>query len=172
MAALSAAEVAKYHNDGYVIPEFRLSDTRVAALRSTLDEPIRFNPDVRPERLVSAHLAGKNAEGVRGSREFLDLARDSDIVDLVSNVRGYDGILWGCQVFCEPAGDGFETPWHQDGHCWPIRPAPSAPTESTRFQRSSRTTGTMVRSNSVPSRSTVTGTDSSGRRALSTRMKS
>ena len=22
----------------------------------------------------------------------------------------------------KPAGDGHETPWHQDGHYWPIRP--------------------------------------------------
>jgi ectoine hydroxylase-related dioxygenase (phytanoyl-CoA dioxygenase family) len=25
-------------------------------------------------------------------------------------------------VFCKPASEGFETPWHQDGHYWPIRP--------------------------------------------------
>jgi len=25
-------------------------------------------------------------------------------------------------VFCKPAAEGFETPWHQDGHYWPIRP--------------------------------------------------
>ena len=31
-------------------------------------------------------------------------------------------ILWGCHVFCKPAVEGYETPWHQDGHYWPIRP--------------------------------------------------
>jgi ectoine hydroxylase-related dioxygenase (phytanoyl-CoA dioxygenase family) len=25
-------------------------------------------------------------------------------------------------VFCKPASEGYETPWHQDGHYWPIRP--------------------------------------------------
>jgi len=25
-------------------------------------------------------------------------------------------------VFCKPPLDGYETPWHQDGHYWPIRP--------------------------------------------------
>ena len=35
---------------------------------------------------------------------------------------GDDIILWGCHVFCKPAGEGYETPWHQDGHYWPIRP--------------------------------------------------
>ena len=53
---------------------------------------------------------------------FLELARDPAIVDLVSSVIGNDGILWSAHVFCKPAGEGYETPWHQDGLYWPIRP--------------------------------------------------
>jgi len=83
---------------------------------------LRENPGVRPEKLVSAHIEGDNGEGVRGSRAFLDLARDPEIVELVSGVIGDDVILWGCHVFCKPAAEGYETPWHQDGHYWPIRP--------------------------------------------------
>jgi ectoine hydroxylase-related dioxygenase (phytanoyl-CoA dioxygenase family) len=67
-------------------------------------------------------VEGDNGEGVRGSRAFLDLARDPEIVELVSGVLGEDLILWGCHVFCKPAAEGYETPWHQDGHYWPIRP--------------------------------------------------
>lgn len=122
MAALSRDEIAKYQRDGYVIPDIRLPKDRVDHLRSTLDEMIENNPTIRPERLVSAHIAGPNAEGTRGSNVFLDLAKDPDILDLVSNVIGEDIILWGCQIFCKPGFKGFETPWHQDGHYWPIRP--------------------------------------------------
>jgi ectoine hydroxylase-related dioxygenase (phytanoyl-CoA dioxygenase family) len=126
MAALRAEEVLQYQERGYLVPAFRLSDARVQALRASLERLIRDNPDVRPEKLVSAHVEGPdgrpNAEGVRGSRDFLDLAMDPDIVDLVSQVIGPDIILWGCHVFCKPAGDGLETPWHQDGQYWPIRP--------------------------------------------------
>jgi ectoine hydroxylase-related dioxygenase (phytanoyl-CoA dioxygenase family) len=63
-----------------------------------------------------------NSEGVRGVAQFLDLALDPQIVELVSGVIGEDIILWGCHVFCKPASEGYETPWHQDGHYWPIRP--------------------------------------------------
>jgi len=91
-------------------------------MASALDELLRDNPGVRPENLVSAHIEGDNGEGVRGSRAFLDLARDPEIVELVSGVLGEDVILWGCHVFCKPAAEGYETPWHQDGHYWPIRP--------------------------------------------------
>jgi hypothetical protein len=122
MAQLSAEEIARYQQDGWVKPAWRLPPGRVASMRDALDDLIARNPGVRPEKLVSAHIEGDNGEGVRGSAAFLELARDAEIVDLVSGVIGEDVILWGCHVFCKPPVDGYETPWHQDGHYWPIRP--------------------------------------------------
>ncbi|OUM02165.1 phytanoyl-CoA dioxygenase family protein [Variovorax sp. JS1663] len=122
MARLSPGEIAHYQREGWVIPEFRLPPRRVAQMHDALNELIRRNPGVRPEKLVSAHIEGDNGEGVHGSRQFLDLAMDPGIVELVSGVIGEDVILWGCHVFCKPASEGYETPWHQDGHYWPIRP--------------------------------------------------
>jgi ectoine hydroxylase-related dioxygenase (phytanoyl-CoA dioxygenase family) len=122
MARLSAPEIDTYRRDGWLIPRHRLPDGRVTAMRAALDDLIAANPGVRPEKLVSAHIEGDNGEGVRGSRRFLELATDPEIVELVAGVIGDDVILWGCHVFCKPAAEGFETPWHQDGHYWPIRP--------------------------------------------------
>lgn len=122
MASLSPREILHYREQGYVVPKFRLSDAWVDKMQGALNTLIRDNPGVRPEKLVSAHIEGRNDEGVNGSRDFFDLAMNSDIIDIVSNVLGPDVILWGCHVFCKPASEGFETPWHQDGHYWPIRP--------------------------------------------------
>jgi hypothetical protein len=122
VAKLHAEEIEQYRAEGWVIPRFRLPAARTAAMVTALDALLRDNPGVRPEKLVSAHVEGDNGEGVRGSRAFLDLARDPEIVELVSGVLGDDIILWGCHVFCKPAAEGYETPWHQDGHYWPIRP--------------------------------------------------
>lgn len=122
MPHLTEDEVAKYRDDGYLIPRFRLPKERVDFLRTTLDELIDANPDVRPEKLVGAHIEGKNDEGVRGSTAFLELAREPELLDMVADVIGEDIILWGCHVFCKPGRTGYETPWHQDGHYWPIRP--------------------------------------------------
>lgn len=119
---LDADEIARYRAEGYVVPRFRLPADEIAALCEALEALIRDNPGVRPEKLVSAHIAGDNGEGVRGSDAFLALARDPRIVEFVSGLIGDDVVLWGCHVFCKPAGDGYETPWHQDGHYWPIRP--------------------------------------------------
>ena len=122
MAGLLSHEIERYHQEGWVVPEFRLPLARVTALQDALQTLLALNPGVRPEKLVSAHIAGDNGEGVRGVADFLELARDPDIVDLVADVIGNDVILWGCHVFCKPAWEGYETPWHQDGHYWPIRP--------------------------------------------------
>jgi len=122
MARLLADEIDHYRSQGWVIPRFCLPAAQVSTMASALDDLLRDNPEVRPEKLVSAHVEGDNGEGVRGSRAFLDLARDPEIVELVSGVLGEDVILWGCHVFCKPAAEGYETPWHQDGHYWPIRP--------------------------------------------------
>ena len=127
MARLLSDEVEHYRREGWVVPQWRLPAAQTEAMRAALDELLRRNPGVRPEKLVSAHVeravgTADNGEGVRGVAAFLDLARDPEIVDLVSGVIGDDVILWGCHVFCKPASEGFETPWHQDGHYWPIRP--------------------------------------------------
>ena len=125
MACLSDQEIQRYQRNGYVIPQFRLDKAWVDRMQDALNTLIRNNPGVRPEKLVSAHIEGQNDEGVRGSRDFFELAMNPDIVDLVAQVLGPDVILWGCHVFCKPASEGYETPWHQDGHYWPSAQHPS-----------------------------------------------
>ena len=122
MAHLTAAEQESYQREGWVIPQWRLPKARVDAMRDALDALIAANPGVRPEKLVNAHIEGGSSEGVKGSRDFFALATDPELVELVADAIGQDIILWGCQVFCKPGGDGLETPWHQDGQYWPIRP--------------------------------------------------
>lgn len=122
MAALTQAEIEKYRTDGYVIPAYRLSEARLAQLRQALEEVIALNPETRPEQLVSVHMRQGEDAGVQGHEAFLDMALDEDLIDLVSAVIGDDVVLWGCQLFCKPGGDGMEVPMHQDGQYWPIRP--------------------------------------------------
>jgi ectoine hydroxylase-related dioxygenase (phytanoyl-CoA dioxygenase family) len=121
-ARLKPDQIATYHREGWVIPDYQLEPEFLKQLQDALNELIKNNPGVRPEKLVSAHVEGDNREGVMGSRRFLDLAMHPPIVDLVEDVIGPDIVLWGCHVFCKPPEEGFETPWHQDGHYWPMRP--------------------------------------------------
>jgi hypothetical protein len=120
-ARLSPAQIESYRRDGLVIPDYRLPDAQLAKLRSALDALLAANPHVRPEQLISAHIR-RGPEKTIGHEAFLEFAHDPHILDMVEQIAGPDLILWGCQVFCKPAGDGYEVPWHQDGRYWPIRP--------------------------------------------------
>jgi len=119
---LNVDEIARYHEEGFVIPKQVVSKDKIDALCAHLERLIEANPGVPPERLVSIHIEGKNAEGITGSSAFFDLARDPVLLDAVEAVIGPDIILWGCQAFCKPPRTGMEVPFHQDGHYWPIRP--------------------------------------------------
>jgi hypothetical protein len=119
-ARLSAAEVATYREEGLVVPEYRLPDGDLARMRGALEQLIAENPHTRPEHLVLRWGGGPAA--LPTHTRFLDFARAPAILDLVEQLLGPDLILWGSHVFCKPAGDGLEIPWHQDGQYWPIRP--------------------------------------------------
>ncbi len=119
---LSETEVQHYREHGFVVPKFRLEKDRIDQLRAALERVIAANPDKRPEQLVSVHISGRNSEGVTGDAEFMAVCRDPAVLDIVEQLIGPDIVLWGCQAFCKPPGDGMEVPWHQDGNYWPIKP--------------------------------------------------
>ena len=119
--SLSPEEIAAYRRDGYLVPRYRLEPARVLQLRAALDQLLADNPGVRPEQLISAHIR-RGPENIVGNDTFFDFACDSAILDMVEQIIGPDIILWGCQMFCKPAGEGRPVPWHQDARYWPIRP--------------------------------------------------
>jgi ectoine hydroxylase-related dioxygenase (phytanoyl-CoA dioxygenase family) len=119
---LSPQEIEAFRREGLIVPRYRLPPDFLTTLRDALDRLIADNPAVRPEQLISAHITRGNTENVKGQDAFLQLARTPAILDMVEQLIGPDIVLWGCQVFCKPPGDGREVPWHQDGRYWPIRP--------------------------------------------------
>lgn len=119
---LSEDEVRRYHEDGLVIPDYRIPEHWLATLRAEVDTLIARNPDVRPEQLSGAHNPWGQSAKVVGSRTFLEFCLFGEILDMVEQLIGPDIVLWGSQLFCKPAGDGMAVPWHQDGQYWPIDP--------------------------------------------------
>lgn len=119
---LTEDEIAIYQRDGLVVPRRRILPERLKELRGALEAVIAANPGVRGERLIGAHVEKQSDDGLKGHHAFLELARDDLILDCVEAAIGPDIILWSTHIFCKPAGDGKEVPWHQDGQYWPIRP--------------------------------------------------
>ena len=109
---LTDEEIRRYHDDGYVIPAFRLSEETVADIRAAHDRLLAKHPqfvDYCPALL--AYDTG-----------FLNIARLPAVLDMVEQLIGPHFALWNSSFFAKPAGNGSKTPWHQDGEYWPIRP--------------------------------------------------
>ena len=125
---LSEREVALYHEDGIIVPDYRLPDDVLAEMREALDRLIANNPETPSDFLLSPHLVHDAAlevpgtKPIKGDRIWYDFAVRSEILDMVEQLIGPDIILWGSTLFGKPAGTGKATPWHQDGEYWPIRP--------------------------------------------------
>ena len=109
---LSEAEVDRYHENGYVIPEYRLPEETLQDIRADYDRLLARHPEFRDYCPML----------LRYDLSFLNYARDSNILDMVAQVIGPDIILWNSSFFAKPAVNGKKTPWHQDGEYWPLRP--------------------------------------------------
>ena len=119
---LGAAEISRYRRDGFLVPDYRLDAAVVGQMREAVDELIRIYPDMPTEGLVSPHIryAGTGRPDIHD--RFLDFCRLPALLDITEQLIGPDIILWGSRVFSKAARTGRETPWHQDGEYWPIRP--------------------------------------------------
>ncbi len=109
---LSTEEIGRYHDDGYVIPDFRLDDETLADIRASHDRLLAKHPEFAD--YCPALLAFDTA--------FLNIARMPVILDMVEQLIGPNFALWNSSFFAKPARIGTKTPWHQDGEYWPIRP--------------------------------------------------
>jgi hypothetical protein len=119
---LSHGEIDRFHEEGLVIPDYRIPGEMLESMRREVDDLIARHPDVRPELLSGPHNPWGQSSKVVGSQAWLEFCRFPEILDMVEQLIGPDIILWGSQLFCKPAGHGMAVPWHQDGQYWPIDP--------------------------------------------------
>ena len=97
---LSEAEVERYHEDGYVIPEYRLPEETLQDIRADYDRLLARHPEFRDYCPML----------LRYDLSFLNYARDPNILDMVAQVIGPDIILWNSSFFAKPAVNGKKTP--------------------------------------------------------------
>lgn len=119
---LSNEEIRTYHDDGFVIPDFRLPDETLAAMRRSLDTLFAANPSLASDSLFCPHIRNGGCQGLKGDSAWLDYARIPVVLDMVAQLIGPHFLLWGTTVFGKPAHTGKTVPWHQDGEYWPIKP--------------------------------------------------
>ncbi|WP_193183946.1 phytanoyl-CoA dioxygenase family protein [Nisaea sediminum] len=109
---LTKDQVARYHEDGYVIPDFRLSPDKLERIKQLHAALLERHPEFKD--YCNALLDYEPS--------FREFAEDPEILDMIAQVIGPDIALWNMSFFAKPAHGGKRTPWHQDGEYWPIRP--------------------------------------------------
>lgn len=130
MTAVTTDFVSLYERDGFVVARELLATAdverilnRIVAIASGRvssfpKENIELEP--RPDTAGNP-VARKINQCVEHDTVFMELARDSRILDLVESLIGPDIKLYGSQCFMKPPG-GVEKPYHQDSAYFTIEP--------------------------------------------------
>ena len=109
---LTLQQLTHYHEQGFVIPDFRLPVSAIQSIKDDFAQLLVRYPEFRQN--CPALLTYDTS--------FLNYARNPDILDMVAQILGEDIAIWNSSYFGKPAYDGKKVPWHQDGRYWPIRP--------------------------------------------------
>ena len=112
-AALTSEELKTYRDDGIIIPRISLGIDAVAALQHKLDSFLS------EQGITDADYV---PDIIDRDPSWLKIGSMPEILDAVEKIIGEDIIIWGSALFCKAGKGGRATPWHQDGHYWPIRP--------------------------------------------------
>lgn len=119
---LSSDELERFKSKGYVVPDYRLPDIMLDQMREAYARLLHDNPSINSDFMLGPHLDNPGTQGVKGSPQWLEFATHPDLMQMAADLIGDDIILWGTTIFGKPAHGGKETPWHQDGDYYPIRP--------------------------------------------------
>jgi hypothetical protein len=91
---LTDAQIAEYHDKGYVVPDYRLPEAQLQEIRDRHTALLQRHPEFRDNASVLLnHDLG-----------FLNYARDPAILDMVEQVIGPDICLWNMSFFAKPPG--------------------------------------------------------------------
>ena len=109
---LTKKQIKQYQEDGFVIPDFKMSEKDLFEIEDKHNQLINKFPEYKnycPAVLLK-------------DESFLKYCLNDKILDFVEQLLGGKVALWNSSFFAKPSHNGFETPWHQDGQYWPINP--------------------------------------------------
>jgi hypothetical protein len=119
---LTDAELAEYKEKGWIVPTWELPAELLADMRKEYHALLERNSHLQSDIMMAPHQTKGGSMGVIGSEKWLEFATHPSIISTASQLIGEDIILWGTTIFGKPAFSGKETPWHQDGEYYPIKP--------------------------------------------------
>lgn len=121
--ALSSAEVARFHEDGFLAGPYQLcTPNEMARIRDRIDREV-FTTD--PPFAGALHEAEVRGGTTRQQWRHLDcrlvydLCAHPSVVEKMASIHGSDLLLWRSLFWVKNPG-GPQTPWHQDWKSWPM----------------------------------------------------
>jgi ectoine hydroxylase-related dioxygenase (phytanoyl-CoA dioxygenase family) len=119
---LNEQELEHFREKGWVVPDWRFPPDLLAEMRAEYDALIARNSHIASDIMLAPHQVNGGSQGVIGSEKWFEFATHPALMEIAGQLIGDDIILWGTTIFGKPALNGKETPWHQDGEYYPIRP--------------------------------------------------
>ena len=120
-ARLCQDELEQYKEKGWIVPQWQLPADLLEEMRREYADLLARNSHLKSDIMMAPHQEN-GSMGVAGSRKWLEFATHPGLVAIARQLIGDDIILWGTTIFGKPAHSGKETPWHQDGEYYPIKP--------------------------------------------------
>lgn len=110
---LSPEEIHAYGRDGYLAPKFKLSEADIDKLQRITLRLVADNPQARAAIRRPHLVARTGSHGFDKQADWLHIAANPRILDMIENLIGPDIILWTSTIFYKaPLETG--TPWHRD----------------------------------------------------------
>lgn len=110
---LTSSDIQRYREEGQIVLPYRIPEAMLACIERRTDDLLREHPE-----LSADYVPGLSQIDGR----WLAVARIPELLNAVEQLIGPDFLNWASALFGKPAHEGMETPWHQDGEYWPIRP--------------------------------------------------
>jgi hypothetical protein len=110
---LSPDQISRFWRNGYIVPTFKLSESDVAKLQRLTLQLVDQNPKARAA-IRRPHLDdGSGLQSAKSRLDWLSIATNSKLLDIVEQLIGPDIILWTSTLFYK-ASQEAATPWHRD----------------------------------------------------------
>ena len=119
---LSVEEINRFEADGFLVPNFRLTEHELEKLQQLASALIANNPHLAHEPMACPHIPGSGVQELNADTGWIDYPTHPVILSMVSQLIGPDVIVWGTTLFNKAASKGKAIPWHRDGRYWPIKP--------------------------------------------------
>lgn len=117
---LTAHDVQRYNEQGYLEPRQVLPADEALELRSYFDDLLQYVLDADDNRnsysINTYHVVCERLH---------DLVTDPRITSLAADLLGEQLVCWGSHLFAKLPNDGKEVPFHQDAVYWPMTPSRS-----------------------------------------------